>query len=84
MQPAWHAVHRIERGQKLGVGSSGRVDLILRNDLGAQERSRTMVIIGCDFHARYQQIAMLDREMGARRPRNPEVSVVDAARPVTN
>jgi hypothetical protein len=30
------------------------------NDQGSEERSRAMIIIGCDFHTRYQQIAMMD------------------------
>src|SRR5215469_17536731 len=34
------------------------------NDQGSEERSRTMKIIGCDFHPGYQQIAMLDQETG--------------------
>src|SRR5882757_10965750 len=34
------------------------------NDQGSEERSRAMIIIGCDFHTRYQQIAMLDTETG--------------------
>jgi hypothetical protein len=31
------------------------------NDQGSEERSRAMLIIGCDFHTRYEQVAMLDR-----------------------
>src|SRR5690348_7683513 len=30
----------------------------------ARKRSRAMLIIGCDFHTRYQQIAMLDDATG--------------------
>src|SRR5260370_13622085 len=41
-----------------GVGSFNRVNLaaVERPRLG--KRSRAMLIIGCDFHTRYQQIAM--------------------------
>jgi transposase len=31
---------------------------------GSEERSRVMLIIGCDFHSRFQQIAMLDPTTG--------------------
>jgi transposase len=31
---------------------------------GSKERSRVMLIIGCDFHSRFQQIAMLDPTTG--------------------
>jgi hypothetical protein len=34
------------------------------NDQGSEERSRAMMIIGCDFHTRYQQIAMMDQATG--------------------
>src|SRR5258706_7692344 len=34
------------------------------NNQGSQRRSRAMIIIGCDFHTRYQQIAMLNTETG--------------------
>src|SRR5216683_2206781 len=34
------------------------------SDQGSGGRSRTMKIIGCDFHPGYQQIAMLDEETG--------------------
>src|SRR6266851_4315255 len=34
------------------------------NDQGSEERSRAMLIIGCDFHTRYQQIAMAREETG--------------------
>ncbi|TAL08965.1 MAG: IS110 family transposase [Nitrospirae bacterium] len=30
----------------------------------SEERSRVMLIIGCDFHSRFQQIAMLDTDTG--------------------
>ena len=55
-----------------GVGSFDRVDLVAVDDQGSEERSRAMMIIGCDFHARYQQIAMMNdatgelRELGNR------------------
>jgi hypothetical protein len=35
-----------------------RVDLVAVDDQGSEERSRAMLAIGCDFHTRYQQIAM--------------------------
>ena len=44
----------------------GRVDLGALNDQGSEERSRAMMIIGCDLHTRYQQIAMLDTETGEK------------------
>jgi hypothetical protein len=31
---------------------------------GSEERSRAMIIIGCDFHTRFQKIAMVDTEIG--------------------
>src|SRR5258706_14190795 len=34
------------------------------NNQGSERRSRAMIIIGCDFHTRYQQIAMLNTETG--------------------
>jgi hypothetical protein len=34
------------------------------DDQGSEERSRAMLIIGCDFHTRYQQIAMVDQATG--------------------
>src|SRR6266436_5977285 len=34
------------------------------NDQGSEERSRAMLIIGCDFHTRYQQIAMAEETTG--------------------
>jgi hypothetical protein len=34
------------------------------NDQVSEERSRAIKIIGCDFHTRYQQIAMLDEGTG--------------------
>src|SRR5260370_36717887 len=34
------------------------------SDQGSGGRSRTMKIIGCDFHRGYQQLAMLDEETG--------------------
>src|ERR1700737_237325 len=43
---------------------SGRVDLVAVGDQGSEERSRAMLIIGCDFHTRYQQIAMMDEATG--------------------
>jgi hypothetical protein len=33
-------------------------------DQGSEERSRVMLIIGCDLHPRFQQIAMLDPTTG--------------------
>jgi hypothetical protein len=30
----------------------------------SEEKSRAMMVIGCDFHARYQQMAMLDEITG--------------------
>src|ERR1700721_989618 len=33
-------------------------------DQGSEERSRAMIIIGCDFHTRLQQIAMFDPAPG--------------------
>jgi hypothetical protein len=41
-----------------------RVDLAKVIDQGSEERSRVMIIIGCDFHSRFQQIAMLDATTG--------------------
>jgi hypothetical protein len=41
-----------------------RVDLAKVIDQGSEERSRVMFIIGCDFHSRFQQIAMLDPTTG--------------------
>jgi hypothetical protein len=41
-----------------------RVDLAKVIDQGSEERSRVMLIIGCDFHSRFQQIAMLDPTTG--------------------
>jgi len=35
---------------------------LLLNDQGSEERSQAMLIIGCDFHTRYQQIAMAREE----------------------
>ena len=46
------------------VGFFDRVDLVAVNDQGSEGRSRAMMIIGCDFHTRYQQIAMLDDANG--------------------
>src|SRR5713101_1374264 len=43
---------------------SDRVKLGCANDRGSEERSRAMLIIGCDFHTRYQQIAMVDNVTG--------------------
>src|SRR6202451_3031009 len=43
---------------------SGRVDLVAVDDQGSEERSRAMMIIGCDLHTRYQQIAGVDTETG--------------------
>jgi len=36
----------------------------LFNEQGSEEKSRAMIIIGCDFHTRFQQIAMADDETG--------------------
>jgi hypothetical protein len=36
-----------------GVGSSLRVHLVALNDRGSEERSRAMLITGCDSHTRY-------------------------------
>ena len=47
-----------------GVGSFDRLDLVAVDDQGSEERSRAMLIIGCDFHTRYQQMAMLDEAPG--------------------
>ena len=41
-----------------------RVDLATVIDQGSEERSRVMLIIGCDFHSRFQQIAMLNPTTG--------------------
>jgi RHS repeat-associated protein len=45
-----------------GVGSFDRVNLVAVNDQGSEERSRARRggIVGCDFHTRYQQIAMMN------------------------
>jgi hypothetical protein len=34
------------------------------NDQGSEERSRAMLIIGCDFHTRYQQVAIAEETTG--------------------
>ena len=47
-----------------GVGSFDRVDLVAVDDQGSEERSRAMMIIECDFHTRYQQIAMMNDATG--------------------
>jgi transposase len=41
-------------------------------DQGSEERSRAMIIIGCDFHTRFQQIAMVDPTTGEMIERRPE------------
>jgi len=50
-----------------GVGSFRRVNLVAvkRSRLGRKGPSPPQrVIIGCDFHTRYQQIAMMDEATG--------------------
>jgi len=37
---------------------------LLFDDQGSEERSRAMLIIGCDFHTRFQQIAMAEETTG--------------------
>src|SRR5262249_41269565 len=46
------------------VGSRRRVNWLLRNDQRAREGANVMVIIGCDFHPGFQQVAMCDQESG--------------------
>jgi hypothetical protein len=47
------------------VGSRARVKLVVLNPTNRLgRRSRTMIIIGVDFHPEFQQIALMDRETG--------------------
>jgi hypothetical protein len=47
-----------------------RVDLVALTtkaclpQASSEEWSRAMMVMGCDFHARYQQMAMLDEATG--------------------
>jgi hypothetical protein len=45
---------------------SARVKLVVRkaNQQGSEERSRTMIIIGVDFHPEFQEIASVDTDTG--------------------
>src|SRR5205807_811158 len=63
---------RLPRPSRLGDG------LI---DQGSEERSRTtMLIIGCDFHTRFQQIAMMDTTTGELVERRLEHGTGEAER----
>jgi hypothetical protein len=41
-----------------------RVNLAVLTDQDSEGKEPSMLIIGCDFHSRFQQIAMLDTETG--------------------
>src|SRR5215467_3308155 len=45
-------------------GSSSRIKLVVLTNQRSGERSRTMIIIGVDFHPEFQQIAAVDTETG--------------------
>src|SRR5271165_901891 len=54
---------------------SSQVDWLLPNDHKARKKEPSMMIIGCDFHPRFQQIAFVDEETGEcgeRRLSHPE------------
>ena len=43
---------------------SSQVDWLLLDDHVAREKEPSMMIIGCDFHPRFQQIAFVDQQTG--------------------
>jgi len=48
---------------------------LLLDDREAREKEPSMMIIGCDFHPSFQQIAYVDQETGEYEERRYDISV---------